>query len=129
MKIKCSSLPCHIYVRILPLLPLTPFEDDEGKNFYIGHKSARIGVLKPHRHTAAVCKQMCGHTDQVQVLGTVHYCNELLAESSEHCGLLLKAWERDPGSPRVLILDLPLTCCVALEKSLNLCASASPSVK
>lgn len=111
------------------IFPFTPFEDDEGTKFYVGHKSARTGVVKPYRHTAAVCKQMGGHTDHVQVLGTVHYCNELLAESSEHSGLQLKAWKRDPGSPRALILDLPLTCCVALEKSLNLCASASPSVK
>lgn len=105
---------------------LPHFKMIKAKNFTQG---TRTGVLKPYRHTAAVCKQMCGHTDQVQVLGTVHYCNELLAESSEHCGLLLKAWERDPGSPRGLLLDLPLTCCVALEKSLNLCASASPSIK
>lgn len=113
------------------LCVFNPFDDDddEGQNLYKAHKTARTEVFKPQRHNAAVCKQMCGHTDQVRVLGTVHNCNELLAESGEQCGLLLKAWERDPGSPRALLLGLPLTCCVALEKSLNLCASASPSVK
>lgn len=128
MKTKCFSQPCHAYVRILPLFPSTPSEDD-GQKFYIVHKFAGTEVFKPHWHSGAVCKQMCGHTDQVRALGTVHYCNELLAESSEHCALLLRAWERDPGSPQVLILALPLTCCLALGKSLNLCDSASPSVK
>lgn len=117
--VKLNALHCHAtFMSEFYHLPFTPFEDDKGTGVYKGHKSAITGVVKPYRHTAAVCKQMCGHTDHVQVLGTVHYCNELLAESSEHCGLLLKARKRDPGSPRVLILDLPLTCCVAWKSHL-----------
>jgi len=48
MKTKCFAQQCQIYIRILPLLPFSPFEGDEGQKFYIVHKFARIEVFKPY---------------------------------------------------------------------------------